>query len=230
VGDGTGKSRLAPVRVPLPAPAVKIASGQDHSCAVLVDRSLWCWGSADWGQLGTEGDWGVGCTVHCKLGPVQVPGLGSDVDDVAAGSGTTCAIRKDGSLWCWGANDVGQLGAVGPAKVFSPTLVAGMDSDVMRVAAGDGVVCALKRDRALWCWGQNFGGQLGNASTSSSDIPLEVSGFAATVASVSIGWNQTCARTTDGGAWCWGTGSWGELGNGTFGAAFAPQPVLGTWP
>src|SRR5262245_58238940 len=125
-----------------------IAAGQHHTCALMHDRSVWCWGANDSGQLGIAG---VNVTtmtpVHAFDGATAI----------AAGEFHTCAIR-DGAVYCWGDNPFGQVDAtglhVGGQHVFAPTLVAGLH-DVVELALGETVSCARRGDGTVACWGDN---------------------------------------------------------------------------
>jgi alpha-tubulin suppressor-like RCC1 family protein len=88
--------------VSLSAPAVHVAVGADHTCALTVDGRVWCWGHNDHGQLGD------GTFVDRSL-PVPVPGL-SDVEQLDAGGFFSCAVTRARLIYCWGANEAGQLG------------------------------------------------------------------------------------------------------------------------
>jgi alpha-tubulin suppressor-like RCC1 family protein len=81
---------------------------------------------------------------------------------VAAGYAHTCAIKDDGSLWCWGDNNFGQIGDGTKKNKYSPVKI--IESGVVSVAAGGAHTCAIKKDRSLWCWGNNFYGQIGDGT------------------------------------------------------------------
>jgi alpha-tubulin suppressor-like RCC1 family protein len=101
----------------LGATVAEVALGDRHSCARKEGGTLWCWGYNDYGQLGD------GTTVH-KSSPGGVPALGTAVVEVALGGHQSCARKEDGSLWCWGRNDFGQLGDGTTALRSSPVVVA----------------------------------------------------------------------------------------------------------
>ncbi len=113
----------------------ELVAGEEHTCALLTDDTLWCWG---WNQFGQLGD-GTGLD---STTPVQVAMLEDQVVSVSAGAWFTCAVKRDGSLWCWGRNDRGQLGdgtltdRLAPVSV--PDLVAGV-AKVGRASRGAGV-------------------------------------------------------------------------------------------
>ena len=163
-GDGgTSKGSLVPVQVAGLTDAVSVATGADHACAAKKDGSAWCWGrNADGAALGA----GPGNTYSST--PKQVVGL-VDAILVAAGGAHGCAVRKGGSLVCWGRNDHGQLGAVQPASSNQPILVAGL-SGLVGVVAGESHTCAWAAAGAgaasgpnkAWCWGSNGFGEAGS--------------------------------------------------------------------
>ena len=154
------------------------------------------------------------------------------VTAISAGDQHTCAL-KGGSVWCWGWNGYGQLGIDSTADSHVPARVsdsAGFtNSGVSAISAAWNDTCALK-DGAAWCWGRNAWGQLGNNSTVQSLIPVRVSdseGFTNTgVSAISGGEGHTCALK-DGGAWCWGTGLYGQLGNNGTADSHVPVAVSG---
>jgi alpha-tubulin suppressor-like RCC1 family protein len=94
-----------------------VSAGQSHTCAIMLDGTLWCWGLNDSGQLGDN-------TLDSKSTPVAVVNSGQTWAMVAAGVTHTCALATGGSLWCWGGNSAGQLGigSNDPGKI--PTRVA----------------------------------------------------------------------------------------------------------
>jgi alpha-tubulin suppressor-like RCC1 family protein len=190
-------------------------SGYAHTCAVKSDHSLWCWGSNYTGQLGM-GD-------HATRNTPYVMGADSDWAQVCVGGGSlafTCAVRTDGSLWCWGSNDEGRLGIGSTAGSPLPVRV-GADANWSRVACGQSHSCALKSDGSLWCWGRNGEGQLGVGDTSPRLSRTRV-GSATDWAQVAPGGNFTCARKTDGSVWCWGDNTHGRLGTGGSGGSTSP--------
>ena len=196
-------------------------AGGFHTCQVRVsDKTLWCWGANESGQLGT-GD-NINRNVPTK---VNIAGVAS----VSAGSYHTCATKTDGTLWCWGSNGAGQLGigltlttntSSHPDKnVPTQLYIAGVAS----VSAGNGHTCATKTDGTLWCWGWNSDGELGIGNTTGKFVPTQL--YIAGVASVSTGNGHTCATRTDGTLWCWGLNSDGVLGIGNTTGKFVPTKV-----
>ena len=130
---------------------------------------------------------------------------------VGAGGDHTCAIKQDGSLWCWGSNDSGQLGDGTNADRNAPVQITYI-SGVSSVALGDHT-CAIKQDGSLWCWGRNDSGQLGDGTNTDKNAPVQI--MSSGVVAVSLGGAHTCAVKQDGSLWCWGANYYGQLGDGT---------------
>jgi Regulator of chromosome condensation (RCC1) repeat len=171
LGDATTTNRTVPVQVGGHASDwASVAAGASHTCAVKTDHTLWCWG------LNGDGEFGDGTTTN-SLVPVQVGGHASDWAAVAAGALHTCAVKTDGTLWCWGDNTFGQLGDGSMTNSLVPVQVSGQATDWAVVTAGEFHTCAARTDHTLWCWGWNPDGQLGNGSTTGSPVPVQVSGM-----------------------------------------------------
>lgn len=183
------------------------------------------------GVLKTFGVYEVSFTV-AGTSPVTSSRSGSVLLNVRAASGalsaggsSACEVRADGTAWCWGRNDFGQLGDGTTTLRPSPTQVLG--TDWARIATGGSSTCGVKRDGTLWCWGLNNFGQLGGADKAGSATPRQV-GTAATWKEVTASWTHACATQTDGSLWCWGQNLRGQLGNGkTSGRSSAPERVVG---
>jgi alpha-tubulin suppressor-like RCC1 family protein len=138
--------------------------------------------------------------------------MSSEVSSVAlgGGGGHTCAVKTDGSLWCWGNNFYGQLGDGTYTSRNTPVQI--MSSEVSSVALGGYHTCAVKTDGSLWCWGLNDVGQLGDGTNTSKTTPVQI--MSSGVSSVALGYAHTCAVKADGSLWCWGRNNYGQLGDG----------------
>ena len=196
-----------------------IAVGSSHSCALLDDGGVACWGDNNYGQLGD------GSSSQFSLTPVEVSGI-SDAVYIGAGYGSSCAVLAGGSVRCWGANGHGQLGNGTTTYSREPVDVSGI-SNAVAVTVGNAHACAQLADGTGRCWGRNNYGQLGDG-TSNIDAyePVEVSGLSDAVA-ISAGNAYTCAVVAGGAARCWGANGSGQLGDGTTSSAPLPVAVTG---
>lgn len=191
-----------------------VATGDGHACALASDDTLWCWGAADSGQIGSG--------TEDALVPVQV---GADPDWVAvsAGGSTTCGIRAPGSLFCWGSGFWGQLGDGTTGGSSSTPTQVGTDEDWVDVAVGEGHVCAIRAGGQLACWGRNDFGQLGQGTAGEAiPTPSSVAGEWSAVATSSL---HTCAVASDGTIWCWGVNSAGQAGIDPAVTVTSPSPI-----
>ena len=206
LGDGTTTDRLTMTEVGLDAArtAVSISSGKDHTCSILDNGDLQCWGRNNHGQLGD------GTAVHSSS-PVDV-GLSGVPVQLSSGDWHSCAILDDASLQCWGRNDQGQLGDGTNADSSTPVSVS-IGENVLAVSTGSSHTCVITNSWALKCWGDNSNGQLGVGSTSSSNSPSTVTVGGNAVA-VSAGGSHTCALLDGNNVKCWGDNSNGQLGDG----------------
>ncbi len=185
--------------------------GRDHVCMVTTEGLLFCWGANSSGQLGVGGS---GEAVIVSPVPVQV---GSDTDwrAVTAGEAHTCALKNNGTVFCWGENNEGQLG-LGPSGSSDFPAQVGTETDWSQIEAsrsGDHT-CGI-RAGSLFCWGRNDHGQLGvgEDELEPRDAPTLI-GPESVWADVSLGELITCAIRTDGTIWCWGNGGQGRTGHG----------------
>lgn len=217
VGDGTsGNTRLSPVVVSGISNAVRVAAGREHSCALLGDGTVKCWGSNGSGQLGPD----AGANSNT---PIVVGGI-ADAVDIAAGRYHSCAVLSSGAVRCWGYNAYGQLGNNSVTDSANPVVVSGV-STASQVSAASSRTCVVLRDGTARCWGLNGMGELGDGTTNDRHTPVAVSGLSGT-ARIANGEDHTCAVLTSGVARCWGSDSQGQLGNGT-GITSVPVTVTG---
>ena len=165
LGDGTTTNRSTPVAVSgLPLNLAQIAAADDHTCALLLNQTVKCWGLNSKGQLGD------GTTSNSST-PVKVAGLTGAVQ-IALGDGYTCALLASGDVQCWGLNAFGELGDGGTTDSKSPVQVSGLTSGVQAISGADASVCAVLQSAQVDCWGDNTSGELGNGSTGGqSDTP-----------------------------------------------------------
>jgi alpha-tubulin suppressor-like RCC1 family protein len=189
----------------------EMSGGIFHSVALKGDKTVIAWGGNMYGQLGT-GD-GLDTVV-----PVSVGGL-SDVVSVSAGDYHAVALKGDGTVWTWGNNTYGQIGDGSTTRANTPVQVLGL-SGITGIAAGGSATYAVKTDGTVWAWGNNEHGQIGNGSSGVGNYvasPIQVAGLN-NVTKVSAGGAHVLALKSDGTVWAWGSGQYGQVGNGTSGA------------
>lgn len=224
LGDGTITQRNAPAVVLDNATgsaltnATAIASGSDHTCALINDGKVKCWGSNANGELGNG-------TLTNSNKAVEVSGL-TNATAIAVGDNYSCALINDGSMKCWGLNSNYQLGNGTAVQSTTPVSVLGI-SNAIAIATGNAHTCAITKDNGgIKCWGQNNLGQLGDGTVVQKSTPTPVSGLTNAIA-ISGGLYQTCAITVGGKAYCWGWNENGQLGDGSTTNRSTPAAVSG---
>ena len=207
--------------------AVSVSLGDDHTCAILDDGSLKCWGDGYRGQLG------VGDTQDYYTPQTVNLGAGRTAVSVSLGSGDhSCAILDNGSLKCWGDGTNGKLGLGSSSDQTEPQLVdLGLGRSAVSVSLGNQHTCAILDDGNLKCWGTGYYGQLGIGSATAHTTPQLVDlGVGRTAISVSAGHSHTCAILDDYSTKCWGSNSDGQLGINSYSNQNTPQLVdFGTY-
>jgi alpha-tubulin suppressor-like RCC1 family protein len=213
LGDA-GTSTPRPARVGT-APWASVSTSSQASCAIRTDRSLWCWGSNANHMLGD----GTGTD---RWSPTRIGTQTWAAVDL--GASHTCGIRTDRTLWCWGFGLRGELG-IGPNQRSRTVPVqVGTAATWTALATTQDHTCAVDTGHALWCWGGNEAGRLGDGTVVDRDVPVRA-GAGTSWASVAAGMNHTCAVTTDGRTRCWGENDNGELGDGTTVSSSGPVTV-----
>jgi alpha-tubulin suppressor-like RCC1 family protein len=181
---------------------VQVGAGQLHSCALLDNGRVMCWG------LNVQGQLGDGTTTSRRR-----PALVVDLDDaveLSVGAYYSCARRRSGQVVCWGENNKGQLGDGSETDRDKPTPVVGISS-ARQISAGRSHACALLSDKTVSCWGENRDGELGDGTQLNRALASPVMNLSQ-VAQVSAGSSHTCAVGEDGSVRCWGSGIGGKLG------------------
>lgn len=205
---------------------IALSSGGYHSCAVLDNGEVVCWG------FGVNGELGNGGTSNVNT-PTLTNSFGSGRIAVGITSGEyfSCALLNDGSVACWGNGANGQIGNGGTSQVNTPTQTSGFGQGVTvtAISSGNRFVCAILDNTDMACWGYGGDGQLGNGSTSDRNVPTSIYGFASggIAVAVSSGLSHTCAILDTGDISCWGAGVYGRLGNGQSSSSSYPVPAEG---
>ena len=196
--------------------ATAIAAGGTHTCALLDNQTVQCWGDNTYGQVGdaTNTDSNI---------PVAVSGI-TTATAITAGGNHSCALLDNQTVECWGSNSYGQIGdGTDALSSFIPLAVLGITT-ATAIAAGADHTCALLDNQRVQCWGDNQFGALGDATNTSSNIPVTVLGIT-TATSVAAGGSETCALLADAAVECWGYNGFGQFGDGTYNDSNIPVPV-----
>jgi len=208
----------------------KLSAAQSHTCFIDKNSKLFCHGANYDNQLAIEINEPVVIPMEVNTSTrwrsVSAGGAIQGSDFVTYDHGHTCAIRVDNTLWCWGRNDKGQLGSDSlEITRFSPAQESSNSNDWSMVSSGFLHTCGIKTDNTLWCWGNNYDGQLGINKTRieliDTSVPTQVfsnptePALSVNWLHVSAGLQHTCAIDTNHALHCWGA-------NPTYG------PLLGT--
>ncbi|MCX6130155.1 MAG: hypothetical protein NTX25_13950, partial [Proteobacteria bacterium] len=206
VNLGTGRSALS------------VSVGGFHTCAILDDSSIKCWG------LNTSGELGYGDSLVRYVPDSAAVQLGSGRKALAVSTGFnhTCAVLDNGTVKCWGGNSSGQLGYGDTTNRFSPpeqSLDLGAGRTALAISTSQDSSCALLDNGSVKCWGANTYGQLGYGDTTQRLSPSSLAidfGASLTVKSLPrAGRYYFCAILSDDTARCWGNNGSGALGDGT---------------
>lgn len=140
---------------------------------------------------------------------------------------SSCMVTATGTVQCWGDNTYGQLGNGITSSSSLPVAVTGL-ANIKAVSVGSlGHACAVTNAGTVWCWGNNGSGELGNGTTTSSNVPVQVIGLN-NITSISLGHQHSCALDSLGAVKCWGINGSGQLGSGSSAAySVTPVPVMG---
>jgi alpha-tubulin suppressor-like RCC1 family protein len=228
LGDNTITNRSSPVQTITGGTNWKqVSCGLNHSGAIKTDGTLWMWGKNSYPALGDG-------TRTNRSSPVQTVAAGNNWKLIYAGYYTSAAIKTDGTLWMWGANDQGQLGD-NTVSTNGGRLNNGKSSPVQTVAGGTNwkSVCmgtpnvyAIKTDGTLWAWGRNFQGCLGDGTIVSRSSPVQTVSGGNNWKFVAAGNYSVSAIKTDGTLWLWGYNSYGQTGDNTITSYSSPVQTI----
>jgi alpha-tubulin suppressor-like RCC1 family protein len=232
-----GKTGSAAITVTMPPLTfASISAGFVHTCALTGAGAAYCWGHNFYGQLGnsTTTDPAVPTSI-----PTAVSGdLSFSALATSQGDSHTCALTGSGMAYCWGGNELGQLGTGSRTNSSTPLPVSG-GLTFTAIAGGGAHTCGLTGSGAAYCWGLDIFGQLGLGTTPAgscdfvdgpsepcSTSPVTVSGSLSFI-QLAAGDFHSCGLSSSGAAYCWGFNDSGQLGDGSTTTSSTPVAVSG---
>lgn len=215
-GEGGSGDAVEPLHV------TSLSLGFHHTCALLSDGSVRCWGHATWGQLGYGNTTIIGDDeLPSSVGSVD---LGGKAVQLSVGGYQSCALLEGGTVRCWGIGQYGQLGYgnknnVGDDETPASVGVVDVGGTAISIVAGPYHTCAVLTGGKVRCWGPGLYGELGygNKETVGDDeTPASVGDVdvGGPVKALALGDFHTCALLENGKVRCWGRSTEGELGYG----------------
>jgi prepilin-type N-terminal cleavage/methylation domain-containing protein len=231
IGDSATPTQISTSGVLAGKTLKQFKVGAYHVCALASDDNAYCWGRANYGQLGDSSTTNSSVPVAVNTAGVL---SGKTIKKVYAQSNSTCVIASDDKVYCWGLGSFGRLGNGSTSDSSVPVAVntAGVLSGkiIDQILMSGGAICALATDGRVYCWGYGTAGLLGHGSMADSSVPVAVttSGVLSgkTIKKlITIGSSAICALSTDGGVYCWGSGGFSQLGNGSTSNSSVPVAV-----
>ena len=234
IGDEPGEmgSNLTVIKLGGGHTAKAVSAGGQHTCAILDNNEVKCWGNGKQGRLGQGNEELIGDEAG-EIENLPTVNLGNNrtARAISAGSLHTCALLDNGAVKCWGLGKSGRLGQGNSTTIGDkenemgeslPAIDFGNGHTAQAISAGWGHTCAILNNGAVKCWGSGSDGRLGQGNTTTiGDGKDEIKNLAAinlgtgrTAKAISAGWGHTCAILNDGAVKCWGNGSSGKLGYG----------------
>ncbi len=243
IGDDEAPASVGPIDLAAGRTITAIAAGSVHTCALLDDGTVRCWGFGGNGELGYANTKSIGDDEPPGSGGPVFLGAGLTATAITAGNGHTCALLSNGAVRCWGFNLDGRLGLYHTRNIGddelpgdSPPIQFGGHT-AKAISAGGFHTCAILDDDSVRCWGFGGDGRLGYANTrnigrepagpgdptANPVIPpvdsIETAGpvflgAGRSAKAITTGFGHTCAILDDGGVRCWGYNGSGRLGQG----------------
>lgn len=191
-----------------------VTGGMYHTFAISTDGTLVGWGLNNNGQ--------IGCNSSQDDMELTIVKEDAKFKEASAGGFFSLALLEDGSLWAMGSNGVGQLGNGDTNNSQTPIRITNSENTKFKkISAGMAHSLAIDENGALWAWGLNDNGQLGNGTTTNSLTPVKIMS-GTSFKEISAGGNYSLALTEDGTLYAWGANDNGQLGNGTTSSSQTP--------
>lgn len=237
LGDGAATNALAPVAVaagaiPAGVSITQVAAGNFHSLALGSDGHVYAWGNNADDQLG-NGNAPTAANVPVAVSAGAIPS-GVSITQIAAGGDHSLALGTDGRVYAWGYGGDGEVGnGTTTARVGTPVQVSAgaipASVSITRIAGGSNHSLALGNDGHVYAWGRGGDGELGNATTTDSSVPVAVAAGGVppgvSITQIAAGDHHSLALGDDGQAYAWGANTFGQLGNGTTTGSSVPAVV-----
>jgi alpha-tubulin suppressor-like RCC1 family protein len=221
LGDGTQTNRSLPVAVTGEHTFKTLSVGFDHACGVTENGRAYCWGYNKNGQLGDGTTTGKSVPVAVRRQP------GYQSISASSWSYGTCALSRHDEIWCWGRNELGQLGlgTFDAGSTLSKIVRGELKFD--SVSYGHLHVCGLTLTGEGYCWGDGTRGKLGNGGADQKSAePVAIAG-GLSFKSIGVADRHSCGVATSGDAYCWGANDNGQLGDGSIEPRSTPTLVEG---
>lgn len=200
-----------------------LSVGLAHTCGLGQNGLVYCWGRGAHGELGN------GAIVETVSSPVAVA-TNLRFRRISAGGRHSCGIAESGQAYCWGANELAQLGTGAEGEAQPAPVRVDASAEFVDISAGHNHTCAVDTGGNAYCWGENRSGEIGNGTRYEPDLPAErrptpVAAFGAIYVGISAGQFYTCGRRDQNEVMCWGRGANGQLGNRALNDSDFPQLV-----
>ena len=220
LGNYTYNDRNTPGRVGDSSDWRQIVAGTGISMALKSDGTIWVFGTNNSGLLGD------GTLVEKRNYPAKM-GTKSDWERVSVFANFAVAINRDGVIYSWGSNSIGQLGT-GKVEQKNSFIQVGTDLNWKSIGADGITPLAIKTDNSVWSWGLNSSGQMGDGSMVNKNFPVRITSISNIQTFSPAASNHAFAIKTDGSLWGWGANFVGQFGNGTTGQAIPVPTMLGS--
>lgn len=245
IGNGNSTNQDKPTRVGTGGTSTlwsdweSISLGENHTCGIRTNGEAYCWGNGGNGQLG-NGTTTASQTTPVRVGTGGTSTLWSDWASIAASGQHSCGIRDNGTAWCWGNGNDGQLGDGNTTDPQTTPVQVGTSgtstlwSDWESLSGGYSFTCGIRTNGEAYCWGDGSNGEMGNGvagiTGSPNTTPKRVGTSGTSTlwsdwANISANGSAPCGLRDDGTIWCWGNGDEGGLGNGTQDTELTPVQV-----